>query len=170
MRGWKGIWIGMGWKWNGRSQGFAEEFRALKDLEDLPRKKKLNYLSPFFDDNTGLIKVGGRMHNPCLPEEKKIQLFYLVNNSMSTCWFKTSTKGSSRRKRPISYSIKTIIWLVQGGSAVKKVIKRCRICRHSKANAFTQEMAPLPKEWITPFLSFTHIGNNFLGPLYATVE
>ena len=77
----------MGWKWNGRGQGFAEEFRALKDLEDLPRKYKLNYLSPFLDGNTGLIIVGGRMHKPSLPEEeeKKIQLFYLVNTSMSTC-------------------------------------------------------------------------------------
>ena len=49
---------------------FTEEIRALKNLEDLPTKNK-QQLSPFFDDNTGFIIVGGKMHKASLPEETK---------------------------------------------------------------------------------------------------
>ena len=50
---------------------FAKEIRVLTNVEDLARKNKLNYLSPFLGGNTGLIMVGGRMHRPSLPEETK---------------------------------------------------------------------------------------------------
>jgi len=43
----------------------------LRVLKSYRRKKRLNNLSPYFDSETGLIRVGWRIHNTSLPEETK---------------------------------------------------------------------------------------------------
>ena len=52
-------------------EDFRDELVYLKGSEVLPKKKRLNNLSPYFDSETGLIRVGGRIHKTSLPEETK---------------------------------------------------------------------------------------------------
>ena len=52
-------------------EDFRDELVHLKGSEVLPKKKRLNNLSPYFDSETGLIRVGGRIHKTSLPEETK---------------------------------------------------------------------------------------------------
>ena len=134
MRGWEDIWMEMKWSrptcFGSRAR--TEEFRAFENSEDLARKKNLNYLSPFLDGNTGPIKVEGE----CTSEvfQKKQRTSYLTSSTVA-CRLADSRhprKAASHRKRPGSYSFKTSIWLIQGRSTIKKVINRCRICRHFK--------------------------------------
>ena len=127
------------------SRARTEEFRAFENSEDLARKKNLNYLSPFLDGNTGPIKVEGE----CTSEvfQKKQRTSYLTSSTVA-CRLADSRhprKAASHRKRPGSYSFKTSIWLIQGRSTIKKVINRCRICRHFKQlNFLPCELCHLP--------------------------
>ena len=53
---------------------FAGDFEALKNDVQLPTTSKLNSLSPIFDHEKELIKVGGRLQFSLIPEESKHQI------------------------------------------------------------------------------------------------
>lgn len=136
------LWL----KWV-QEEVFVEELKALKASEDLLRKSKLNNLSSFLDENTGLIKVGGRIQKASLPEQTKNpvilphqhEFVYLLIQDIHERNLHAGNNQTLTASRQA-------YWIIQGRSTVKKVINRCRICSHFKAKAFTQKMAPLPKE------------------------
>ena len=54
-------------------------------------------------------------------------------------------------------------WIKNGESYVKRVLKKCQVCRRENAKAGDQVMAPLPA--VTT--SFAAVGIDYFGPLYV---
>ena len=59
------------------------------------------------------------------------------------------------------------IWLTQGRSNIKRVLRKCLLCQRQVTTLCTQKMAPLPQERVQFTHTFSVIGVDFAGPLYA---
>ena len=59
-------------------------------------------------------------------------------------------------------------WIVKGRVVVKKVIRRCFICRRYDGRPFTSPIVPdLPAERVSKAPPFSTTGIDFAGPLYV---
>ena len=57
-------------------------------------------------------------------------------------------------------------WLIKGRATIRKIVKRCVVCRQFYTKPVSQQMAPLPADRIVPAPPFTNVGLDFAGPLY----
>ena len=55
------------------------------------------------------------------------------------------------------------IWLTQGRRDIKRVLRKCLVCRHQVTTPCTQKMAPLPQERVQFTHAFSVIGVDFAG-------
>ena len=62
------------------------------------------------------------------------------------------------------------IWLTQGRRDIKRVLRKCLVCRCQVTTPCTQKMAPLPQERVQFTHTFSVIGVDFAGPLYARTK
>ncbi|KRY62161.1 hypothetical protein T4A_13049, partial [Trichinella pseudospiralis] len=58
-------------------------------------------------------------------------------------------------------------WILKGRSAVKRVLRRCVVCRTENARCLNQIMAPLPKNRLVETHAFDNVEIDFAGPLYV---
>ena len=63
-------------------------------------------------------------------------------------------------------SLRERFWIVNGRSAVRRVLKNCIDCQKRKAPSGQQLMAKIPQDRVTPNEPpFTHVGLDFFGPI-----
>ena len=88
----------------------------------LPKKNKLNNLSPFHDSETGLIKVSGRIHKSGLLEETKNPVILAHSNLFVTLLIQEAHEKQlhAGSNQTLTY-LRQVYWIKQGRSAVKKV-------------------------------------------------
>jgi len=59
-------------------------------------------------------------------------------------------------------------WILRGREAVKKVLRRCAICKRYEGKPFPAPPFPqLPIECVGEYPPFANIGVDFAGPLYV---
>ncbi|KRX12791.1 hypothetical protein T07_7237 [Trichinella nelsoni] len=104
----------------------------------LSENSRLIHLTPFIDE-FGVMRVGGLEH--------KHQWHAGVEQTLA--------------------ALRKQFWILKGRSAVKRVLKRCAICRKENARCLNQIMAPLPKNRLVKTHAFDNVGIDFAGPLYA---
>ena len=60
-------------------------------------------------------------------------------------------------------------WIVRGRQAVKKVVRRCMICKKLEGQPYPLPRAPdLPEQRVSDDPPFTYTGVDFAGPIYTT--
>lgn len=151
-------------KWAQRGS-FSEEIDSLNKHLPVSAKSKLRNLDPILDDS-GILRVGGRVHLSLMPDQvkhpivlpshnsfvEKLVMFYHVAHSHSGI---AQTWANLQHK----------FWIVRGKQEIKRIIRKCSQCRAKKT--MHQRMAQLPLERITPADCFSKIGVDFAGPLYV---
>ena len=62
-------------------------------------------------------------------------------------------------------------WIPQGQSSLKKVLKRCTLCRRHEGGPYKMPlMPPIPTERVSVAVPFTNTGVDYFGPLYIKVK
>ena len=136
------------WYQQVQQESFMEEIQCLKSEIPLPNKSPLLKLAPFYDQQSGLIKVGGRLQFSQLPEETKHQIILpgkhpvvekliFHTHEIKACHAGPETTLAILRER---------VWILHGRRSVQRVIHSCRVCRRFKVGPLRQKMAPLPTE------------------------
>ena len=65
-------------------------------------------------------------------------------------------------------AIRERYWIIRGREAVKKVVRRCVLCRKHEGNSYaTPPVPPLPVERVSNMPPFNNTGLDFAGPLYV---
>ena len=65
-------------------------------------------------------------------------------------------------------SIREEFWILKGREAVRKVLRKCVICKRHEGKPYSTPLIPdLPEGRVSDDPPFTHVGIDFAGPLYA---
>ena len=114
----------------------------------------------------GVLRLGGRLQRSPLPLETKHPILLPAKHCFSNLViaYYHCKVGHSGVLHSLS-ALREHFWIINGHSAVKRVVKNCTICRRIFAKPETQVMAPLPKARVTPGPpAFTCVGLDFAGP------
>ena len=144
---------------------FHSTLLSLKTKNLIPKNDRLIKLNPFID-NSGLLRVGGRLENSTAPFETKHPLIIPNNHHLSKVLINHIhiTFGHSGRETVLS-QLRLKYWMVGASTTVKQVLSKCIICRKNQGRACDQIMADLPKERLDfdkPI--FSNVGIDVFGP------
>ncbi|KAH0816760.1 hypothetical protein GEV33_006031 [Tenebrio molitor] len=143
----------------------ARLFDPLEKHGKVPQNSKLISLSPFIDD-TGLLRVGGRLKNAPLKYDQKHPLLLPKNHSV------TNLLIESIHKQQLHGGCQTTIaalrrqyWILSCRNAVRKIIFQCIKCFRANPKSYPQLMGDLPAPRVTPSRPFTVTGIDYAGPI-----
>jgi hypothetical protein len=158
-----------------QQSAFPLERKSLKPTKrrkepKLNKDSPLANLFPYFDSKTETLRVGGRLdqaqdlsneakHPHILPAGNKYVKQYILETHK--IWSHEGVALTLCRTR-------AKYWIVRGRREVKAVLRACT-CYRLRSKPFYQQMAPYPKERVTPSPAWTHCGADFVGPCLVRV-
>ena len=129
-----------------QAESFPEEFNALKAEKAIPKCSKLLPLSPEYDSDTGLIRVGGRLRRVETLDYENIHPIVLDPNHPLTKLIikhydeKLLHPGSER----VLGEMRRRYWILRGRQAIRQHQHQCLDCQRWRANPVIPKMADLP--------------------------
>ncbi|XP_044597582.1 uncharacterized protein LOC123274157 [Cotesia glomerata] len=144
---------------------FASEIRALLQGKSLAKSNPLSRLTAWIDQ-TGLLRVGGRLqysqlnedakHPPIMPKDSEISRLIIANAHTRTMHGGTQLT--------LDY-VRRYCWILGGRAPIKSFIHRCVTCTRIRGIRAQQRMGQLPASRVTPSLVFEHAGVDYAGPV-----
>ena len=115
-------------------------------------------LNPQLSD--GLLRVGGRLHNACIPEDAKHQIILSRHHHVVDLIIRHIHKQCNQQGRNhILSDLRQRYWVIKAELTVKNLVKKCVICARQNAHTNSQMMADLPADRVKPNdPPFTHTG------------
>ena len=116
----------------------------------------------------GLLRVGGRLVNAPIGDERKHPIILPYKHHVTDLIIKQCHENLGHmRQESVLSSLREAVWIVKGGSAVRRVLGRCVTCqRQRSACPGNQFMADLPEARLAPEKPpFTYVGVDYFGPL-----
>ena len=130
--------------------------------------REIQSLSPFVVQ--GFLRVGGRLRNASLPYEAKFPLLLPHSHPVTDLLIKFHhEKEGHLGVNHVLADLNRTFWIVNGRSAIKRVLDGCIPCRVWKASAGRQQMGDLPPSRIQESHPFSNIGTDIMGPIMITV-
>ena len=125
----------------------------------------LHCLDVFVDDE-GVLRVGGRLHEPSLPFGVKHPAVLPKDHHVTNLIIGHHHRGIQHHGRGMTINeIRSNgLWIVGGSSAVAAHIIRCIKCRRMRERLGEQKMANLPRDGVEPSPPFTFSGMDCFGP------
>ena len=126
----------------------------------------VNNLKPFTDDNTKLLRVGGRLNNAPIPFEAKHPILlpkahHVTNLIIRHYHLRLGHAGPER----VLAELQQRFWIPKGRSAVRYILKSCLTCHKLRALPRNQQMADLPASRVVPDEPpFSRLGVDYFGP------
>ncbi|GFV75166.1 integrase catalytic domain-containing protein [Trichonephila clavipes] len=143
---------------------FYNEIQYLERGIPLPNSCKLLNLNPFLDDS-GLLRVGGRLRNSPIPRNKKHPMIiptnhnftYIIINHFHILYFHTGAEATLA-------NIRNSFWIPSTRNVIRKILRTCITCRKRSAKGSQQLMADLPAARVTACRVFSQVGIDYCGP------
>ena len=135
--------------------------------KSLPKDSTLRKLNPVLSDN--ILRVGGRLERAPIAFNMKHPIILPNKHHVSELVIRHYhvLEGHCGPTHVLS-SVRQRFWIVQGHSAVRRVIGNCIDCKKRNARPGQQIMAPLPTARLIPFEPpFTRVGVDYFGPLHV---
>lgn len=148
---------------------FSEEIECLR--LDKPLSRELRKLTPFYDPDLHLLRVGGRLTEAShLPKDTRHPFLLRKSSFFSKLiceyYHKTLMHAGPRTTEA---TIRAKFWILALHSLVKSVINRCHICYKLRNKPLQPLMAQLPSARVTVAYAFESCALDLGGP-FATKE
>ncbi|XP_036340844.1 uncharacterized protein LOC118750225 [Rhagoletis pomonella] len=152
-------------------EAYDEDYRSLKIRGRVERNSALLELTPYLDES-GVIRVNGRLNNATaispytrrpiiLPKEHRVT--DLIVEFHHCTW-------RHQNDETIIAEIRRRYWIPSVRTAVKRVSRRCLVCRKNRAKPAVPMMGQLPEDRVTPFVRpFSYVGLDYMGPFVVTM-
>ena len=144
---------------------FKSELNCLKVKRELSKTSKLLNLSPFFDKDYDLLRVGGRLSQSNYPTDKKFPTLVSKKADLVSLlirkYHEDTLHGGGQL---VLNTMREEIWIIGGRDLVRQFIRRCIRCVRFSQQPTSQFLADLPTERITPAKPFAECGIDFAGP------
>ncbi|XP_077282820.1 uncharacterized protein LOC143908865 [Temnothorax americanus] len=144
---------------------FPDEHRALSTGKSVSASSKILSLSPFIDE-TGLIRVGGRLKNSelkfdachpiLLPRDHEFTKRIIRREHVRNMHAGTQATMAAVRQR---------FWPLSLRSTARKIIRNCVTCFKAKPSQSEAVMVSLPSSRVTVSRPFSHCGVDYAGPV-----
>ena len=155
-----------------QSLHFSEEIAQLRKGVALA-KGPLKQLQPFYDVNTGLVHVGGRLGLANFLPEEAIHPIILPAHEAHVERYVIQIHAAHNHVGPevLLSLIRTRFWLLKGRRECKRILRKyCWKCLRLRATPFSVSMAPLPTGRINPVHAWLRIGLDYFGPVRVLKE
>ena len=144
-----------------------------KELEFLQSKRGTFppvYVTQFnlFLDNQQIIRCKGRVNNAPLSEESKNPILLPSKHPLTSLIIQdVHSKIKHSGIKDTLTTIRGRFWVPRGREVVKKIVRKCTICRRVEGAPYRPPPTPdLPLERVSLDPPFSHTGLDFIGPLY----
>lgn len=129
------------------------------------KKSSVYRLDPYIDD-TGILRVGGRLHQTDLTFKEKHPVLLPKGHHVSMLILRYYHEQVHHQGRQITHGAlrNAGYWLVGGHGAVASLISSCVTCRRLRGPMLEQKMADLPPDRAEIGPPFTNVGFDVFGP------
>lgn len=142
---------------------FSREISSLKNNRAIDNKS-LCSLSIFLDDS-GIIRVGGRLTNADIPYSQKYPILLPSNNHVVKLMLRREHfRLYHAGPQTVLSNFRLRFWPLNGLRTIKKIIHSCTTCHRFKAQTAQQLMGDLPKDRVLSGRPFLKTGVDFGGP------
>ena len=147
------------------SDGALKERPLAKRRKSCTKTSALYKLDPFVDCN-GLLRVGGRLKQACLPYKVKFPIILPRSSHVTYLIIKYFHEKTKHQGRGITLNEirENGFWIVGGMSAVASYIANCVTCCKLGASVQEQKMANLPEDRLEPAPPFTNCAMDYFRP------
>lgn len=144
---------------------FSKEILELKSEKTLSNKQLIPF-KPFLDDS-GLLRVGGRLENASIPFNQKHPIILPSKNYITFLILNLEHRrlGHAGAQNTLA-NIRLRFWPLNGLRDTKKVIRDCTVCFRFSNEVSQQIMANLPEDRVTISRPFNKVGVDFGGPFF----
>lgn len=143
---------------------FRGELQILSKNAYLNKKHGLSSLVPFIDDS-GVLRVGGRLRNTFLPYETKHPALLNSKHPFTKLIFEHKHKVLLHSvPQFLLSSVRQFFWPVGGRNLAQKTVETCLTCFKFNPVPYTSPMSNLPDNRIKFSLPFETTGVDYAGP------
>lgn len=143
---------------------FWKELSVLEKGEQVKRVSHLFKLNPKLEN--GVLRVGGRLSKLAMPLAQKHPVILAKDSYITELLLRHIHQdvGHGGHNHMLS-RLSEQYWVIGVGSAIRKTLHRCIVCRRWNARPVHQQMADLPSERIIPDdPPFIRVGVDCFGP------
>ncbi len=144
---------------------YADELQCLKHNKILPKTGSLQKLDPFIDQS-GLLRVGGRLVKADLSSEEKRPLIIPGRSHVALLLIRHFHEQTHHQGRHFTEGVirSAGYWIIGGKRWVSSLIHSCVVCRRLRRGCETQKMADLPTDRLSAEPPFTNVVLDVFGP------
>ena len=144
---------------------FATEVALLQTDQKISKTSCLFKLDCFLD-NTGLLRVGGRLKLSDFQSDLKHPILLPKEAHVSTLVIRDCHEATKHQGRGMTLNeVRTRgFWIISLNQQVKKLIFNCVSCRARRGSVQGQKMADLPPDRMKCAPPFTYCGVDLFGP------
>ena len=144
---------------------FKEEIKKLTKNEPIAMKSKLLMLNPIIDD-TGLLRVGGRLQNSSLKYKERHPIFLPHNGHFTKLIIEDAHMQClhAGNSQTLAF-VRKKYWILRAKNRVRQILNKCVTCCRYKASNTQQIMGNLPEFRVVPSPPFSHTGIDCAGPI-----
>ena len=146
---------------------FTDDFFELQSSGKPSSSCRFKNMDPQFDFEKNLIIAGDRLKLSDLPEYTKYPII-LPNKDLlvELLILHVHQKNHHSPQDTTIAILRERYHILHIREEVRRVCKRCVVCRHAKTKPLQQKMGILPEERVCPAFAFSDVGVDFTGPIY----
>lgn len=149
-----------------QQQEFGDVRALLVDSAKI-RMHGLHKLRPFIDDS-GLLRVGGRITNAGLAYDERHPVILIGRNEIAQLIIQDAHERVFHRgaQSTIAY-LNQRYWIVKARRLVRSWVHKCVTCAKARPRTQHQLMGDLPAARVQAARAFLHTGIDYAGPIWA---
>lgn len=149
---------------------YKEELKCLTQGTKVHCQSSLAKLDPFIDES-GLIRVGGRIRRADLEVPEKHPLILPAGHHVTTLLVRHHHDKVAHQGHHLEGSLRTAgVWIVGGKRLISSIIFKCITCKKLRGKREVQKMSDLPTDRLAMDPPFTHVGLDVFGPWGVTTR
>ena len=148
-----------------QEQYYPDKLSALQEGREVPSSSSLYKFGPSLAD--GIIVATGRLTNASLPSRTKEPPIIPHEHPIAEKIVRfTHEKTAHSGREYVVAELRRKYWIIGVRGLVKRVLRKCIICKRQDARPCEQQMGDLPPDTVTPGgLAFMSVGVDYFGPI-----
>ncbi|CAI6364646.1 unnamed protein product [Macrosiphum euphorbiae] len=144
---------------------FPHLFNLMSSSSSLIKPRSIAVLTPFIDES-GIIRVGGRLRRSSAPDDFKYPMLIPKSSALASLLIQHyHVTYMHAGPQLVASLLSTQFWIVSGRSVIRYVIYKCVTCTRHRASMVKTLMGDLPSPRVCPSRPFSNVGVDYAGPL-----